>query len=368
MFERLRAWLGRQLPHSSTVAVRSHSSIGQSEIPAEDLQNVVPYDENLLERSRTQWQFGDWESLAKIQRDTLQHHPDRAKLALLAAAGHLQQGNSQAASQFTRLAQDWGCSKKLISQILISGVNNSLGRAAAISGQNQRALRHFESAIEIGSPGGDRRLLSQARSKSQSEQIGIPLNQAEILALDSNTCLEYSAKHLIHEGYEAFVYRVSNQVFKVYKSSYFQYNKNYERRGEGLFLRRNPSKFFISLLQENPAYIVLPYAGERIGDVAKLHHEEFNNKKLCRWLLELKEELNRFAIKHRDINPSNILYHRERDEFILIDFGWAIGPDESDKEGLHPEAMNCYYGTSDDEAIEKMIVAATQHLNETSNQ
>jgi hypothetical protein len=52
----------------------------------------VPYDENLLERSRTQWQFGDWDSLAKIDREMLQHHPDRAKLALLATAGQLQTG------------------------------------------------------------------------------------------------------------------------------------------------------------------------------------------------------------------------------------------------------------------------------------
>ncbi len=73
----------------------------------------------LLERSSTQWQFGDWDSLAKLERDTLQHLPDRAKLALLAAAGHLQLGNDQAAFQCTRMAQDWGCSKKLISQILI---------------------------------------------------------------------------------------------------------------------------------------------------------------------------------------------------------------------------------------------------------
>ena len=28
---------------------------------------LCPYDENLLERSRTQWQFGDWQSLAEIR-------------------------------------------------------------------------------------------------------------------------------------------------------------------------------------------------------------------------------------------------------------------------------------------------------------
>ena len=41
----------------------------------------LPCDENLLERARTQWQFGDWNSFAQLDRDTLQHHPDRAKLA-----------------------------------------------------------------------------------------------------------------------------------------------------------------------------------------------------------------------------------------------------------------------------------------------
>ena len=131
----------------------------------------VPYDENLLERARTQWQFGDWDSLAKLERDTLQHHPDRAKLALLAAAGRLQTGQDAEARQFIRLAQDWGVSKKLISQILIAGVYNSLGRAAAIGNQQHRALQHFENAIQIGTPGVEKRLLVQARLNQQTQQL-----------------------------------------------------------------------------------------------------------------------------------------------------------------------------------------------------
>lgn len=135
--------------------------------------HIVPYDENLLERARTQWQFGDWESLAALDRNTLQHHPDRAKLALLAAAGNLQTNNTSAAKQFIRLAQDWGCSKKLISQILVSGVHNSLGRAAATAGQQPRALKHFESAIAIGTPGSEVRLITQARMGEQITQLGL---------------------------------------------------------------------------------------------------------------------------------------------------------------------------------------------------
>ncbi len=149
-------------------ATNSRSSISESVQGA-----AFPYDENLLERSRTQWQFGDWESLAKIERDTLQHHPDRAKLALLAAAGHQSLGDAAEARKHTRLAIDWGCSKKLVTQILISGVHNTLGRAAGIVGQHQRLLRHFESAITVGTPGADQRLLTQARVNEQYRQLAL---------------------------------------------------------------------------------------------------------------------------------------------------------------------------------------------------
>ena len=152
----------------------------------------LPYDENLLERARTQWQFGDWQSLAQLNRDTLQHHPDRAKLALLAAAGRLQTGQDIEARQYIRLAQDWGVSKTLISQVLIAGVHNSLGRAAAIGGAQPRALQHFESVITIGSPGSERRLLTQALVNEQLTQIGFtnrdgPRVASKVVITDSIT-------------------------------------------------------------------------------------------------------------------------------------------------------------------------------------
>jgi hypothetical protein len=136
-------------------------------------QSVVPYDENLLERARTQWQFGDWQSLAKLERTTLQHHIDRGKLALLAAAGHLQIGNAGVARQYIRLAQDWGCNKKIIAQVLVAGVHNSIGRAAAVCGLQPRAIKHIESAIAIGFPGSDRRLIAKARISQQLEELGL---------------------------------------------------------------------------------------------------------------------------------------------------------------------------------------------------
>jgi hypothetical protein len=93
--DRIKSWLGVLLRATKNAAPQASNTGAPAQIEHASDQSLVPYDENLLARSRTQWQFGDWESLAKLDRDALQHHPDRAKLALLAAAGHLQQCDSQ---------------------------------------------------------------------------------------------------------------------------------------------------------------------------------------------------------------------------------------------------------------------------------
>ena len=148
------------------------------EIPQESEEagavgHIVPYDESLLERSRLQWQFGDWESLRSLDRDVIQHHPDRAKLALLAASAHQQGGNMELARVLIQLARDWGCGRRLIGEVLIAGVHNSLGRAAALNGQMERARLHFEGSIRTVTPGADLRLITQARTQQQLIEIGL---------------------------------------------------------------------------------------------------------------------------------------------------------------------------------------------------
>jgi hypothetical protein len=162
------------VPSSAT----SNSQMNESFDAVDASSHLVPYDENLLERARTQWQFGDWQSLANLDHDTLQHHPDRAKLVLLAAAGRLQIGQDTEARHYIRLAQNWGCSKKHISQVLISGVHNSIGMAAAVGAQEQRAALHFEKAMRVGAPGSDVKLLTQSRAVYQlnhRNQSGVSL-------------------------------------------------------------------------------------------------------------------------------------------------------------------------------------------------
>lgn len=162
----------------------------QVDLVEERIAHPVPYDENLLERARTQWQFGDWDSLAQLDRDALHHHPDRAKLALLAAAGRLQTRGADEARQFIRLAQDWGVSKTLLTRILVAGVHNSLGRSAAISGNPSRALTHFEESLAIGLPGSDLKLVTAARARYQLGSFG-----GAILASASVTLLAREKGH-----------------------------------------------------------------------------------------------------------------------------------------------------------------------------
>ncbi|MHC1791167.1 FkbM family methyltransferase [Solidesulfovibrio sp.] len=148
---------------------------GNAAVPAVPVprSEAAPYDDALLERARNQWQFGDWDDLVKLGRENLEHHPQRAKLALLAAAGHLQLGNAAAARELVRLAREWKADKRLISQILAAGVHNTLGRAAAAIGQEQRARLHFDASIATAMPQADVRLLGQTRTVRETARLGL---------------------------------------------------------------------------------------------------------------------------------------------------------------------------------------------------
>lgn len=149
-----------------------------TDISASKIQSIAntsfPYDETLLEKTRVQWQFGDWENLAKLDLNVIQHHPERAKLLLLVSAARIQIGNFVGAKQYLRIAKDWGVNRQLMLRILLSGVHNSLGRALFIKGQCSEALKHFETAISVGTPGTDAKLIADARSHYQTRGLVAP--------------------------------------------------------------------------------------------------------------------------------------------------------------------------------------------------
>jgi FkbM family methyltransferase len=171
--------LGLAMPEKQAVAFDSPEN---TITPAAEPSNLpMPFDENLLERARTQWQFGDWQSLAEIPRDSLQHHPERAKLALLAASGHQQLGDKTKTREFLQLAHDWGCNKNLLNRVLVAGVFSSLGRAQMAKGNEKAALTRYQDAIRLVQPNAHSRLLSQARAVRDSNRMGLLPQAAKLI-------------------------------------------------------------------------------------------------------------------------------------------------------------------------------------------
>lgn len=142
-------------------------------------------DDGLLATARTQWQFGDWSSLALINPETLENHPHRALLALLSAAGHLQLGNIETGRKLTHAALAAGCDTGTAARVLVSGVYNTLGRTAALNGHTAPAKAHFARAIEASPFRNDSPLLAQARAREQLAQAESALRPPQAAAPES---------------------------------------------------------------------------------------------------------------------------------------------------------------------------------------
>jgi hypothetical protein len=157
---------------------------------------AVRFDEETLERARTQWQFGDWESLTILDTDELKEYPERARLALLCAAGYQQQGAISESRRLVRKALEWGADRRLVAGILIAGVHNTLGRAFALGGYENKSLDHFWKSINTGTPGAEARLLVAARIATQIRQTGLvgETEFVEIITDSRDRLLESSIK------------------------------------------------------------------------------------------------------------------------------------------------------------------------------
>jgi hypothetical protein len=183
VWTRLTAWFN--IGKSSHVNVEQNETVLANDgvqkngrVGEHDLQ-IVPlpfYDEALLDRSFTQWKFGDWASLVQLKREDFEGHPEREKLAVLVAAGHYQVGSVETGKSYATLALDWGCSKRLVAQILIAGVHNSLGHAALLVDQKERANTHFKQSISFGAPKSESTLFVDARIHEQTRQIDSSAN------------------------------------------------------------------------------------------------------------------------------------------------------------------------------------------------
>lgn len=145
---------------------------GDARRAAVSVLDVHPHDPALLDTSRARWLAGDWQAVSQLSLEALDHHPDRARLALLVAAAHLQLGNRLAARACARRAVDWGCDRAWVGRVLLAGLFNTLGRASMAAGREDRAGRHFERAVSAGQLGSEVRRLGQQRRDDMLRELG----------------------------------------------------------------------------------------------------------------------------------------------------------------------------------------------------
>lgn len=138
---------------------------------AESANDVPRHDVHLLERTRSQWESGDWNSLAQLSVEEVQQHGDRAYLALLVCAARGQLGDFRGQREWALMSREWGCAPHLMARVLVSGVCNTLGRAEAVFGRHDDAISYFERSIDDGPHGGDLSQLRLARARSQMWQL-----------------------------------------------------------------------------------------------------------------------------------------------------------------------------------------------------
>lgn len=130
----------------------------------------------LLEDCRTKWQYADWEALSDLEVEDIQDDDDRSKIALLISVAHSQLGNIVKARSYAKLSVHWGCSRDIVSRLLISSVENTLGRASNLLDEEGRAVNHFLSSVSLVEPRADASRLANTRRIRELTRDGLYSN------------------------------------------------------------------------------------------------------------------------------------------------------------------------------------------------
>lgn len=157
--------------YASTESLDIAPSTQEIQPSREHRHDLQPYNPQALPAAREHWQRGDWATLADMTLDELQDHPDRAKLALLAAAGHMQLGRNDQGADCLRQAKAWGCNPQLMRQVVIAGVHNTLGKAAALADMPDRADQHFAASLRTVMPMASGKQQISLRRETQMQPL-----------------------------------------------------------------------------------------------------------------------------------------------------------------------------------------------------
>lgn len=144
-------------------------------VPAESETGLRPSDDSgtvLLNRCRTYWQMAEWEKLGELAGEDLERYRERGRLAVLAAAGLAQLGEMERAREYALRAQEWGCNRAVLAQVLVGGAYNSLGRAASLLEDEDLAGQLFEQSVACVLPQDDAAVLGRSRNIQEKMRLG----------------------------------------------------------------------------------------------------------------------------------------------------------------------------------------------------
>lgn len=154
------------------------------------------YEAEAVSVARTNWYLGEWEELSKISLQQYRDHPDLAILATLKAAGFQQLGDIDQSKKYVAIARSLKLDPRLISAILIAGLNNSLGKIAATQGRTDAAKQYFLDSVSLGNNKSAASLASHTRTVKQLTSIGLMPELQKFSDLESKSPNTLPSKEL----------------------------------------------------------------------------------------------------------------------------------------------------------------------------
>ncbi len=107
----------------------------------------TPSNASRLTQAREDWAAANWKALSQIDQDVQQGHPERGRLAIIATAAVLQNGDRQAAREHSLRAVQCGCDRTFLAAVMLASARHTLGRASIAAGRNEQAAQHFQRSV-----------------------------------------------------------------------------------------------------------------------------------------------------------------------------------------------------------------------------
>jgi hypothetical protein len=171
MLKFARNWTKRLLSEPASLPAAEVGPAGGTVLIAAADQGAGRSAAELSDRVRELWRRSDWPALSLLTEADISSHPEKAHIALLIAAAWLQIGNMAEVRRYALRSRGWGGEKKQIARLLIAGVHQTLGKAAAIGGEDVRALEHMRKSL-MG-PGGEESRSALPGAAVLSQKAGV---------------------------------------------------------------------------------------------------------------------------------------------------------------------------------------------------